>query len=306
MKECTNIYELLSAYFDGELTESEKRIVEEHIASCDECSAILEIYSEISNTTSASNVAVPEGLHIGVMNRIQHESIAANLVAPMVNDKEIKRLRFNTMLTRWVPVAACLAVVLAGWQLWSNWGNIFSADFAASAPEAEMAFADAAPEVATAADAGGYLWDAVAEEEADFFDDEDDSHRLRSEVGIYAAFDEFADEYAEVTQDAYDIESMHTFRAEVLVPDYGYGHVDFDAWLLVYSTTLVFRNAAAGTDYVIIAIAHDQVDILDADGNPISYADIQPGTTIEVTFYGELTLTEDTPVIIPMRIQVIE
>jgi len=270
MKECTSINELLSAYFDGELTESEKRIVEKHIASCDECSAVLDIYSEISNTTSSSSIAVPEGLHIGVMNRIQHENIAASPVAPVVKVKEKKRKRFNTVITRLVPIAACLAVVLAGWQLWGNWDSIFGADFAAEAPASEAV-------------AEGSLWDyALAEEEADFFDDDSDA-RLAVGVGIYATLDDLDDEDAEITQDATPM-NIYPFQAEVLEPIYGYDP-GFGTWLFISNTTSFGRHEIGGKHFVIIS---DFTEIFDADYNPISYTDILSGTIVEIHVYGEI------------------
>jgi len=281
MKECTNINELLSAYFDGELTESEKLKVEEHIASCDECSVILEIYREISNTTSVSNVVVPEGLHIGVMNRIQYESIEGRPATSEVKEKEKKRKRFNFMVTRLAPIAACLAVVLVAWQLWGNWDNLFVADFAAEAPAAAelLAFDDAAPAAAPEAIADEDFWgDAVAEEAEHFAEVEEDIYITRS--SLYAALDAIEDEDAEYENEM--VLGRYIFRAEVLDLDPYHYPMNYEAWILVTNTTYIWHLDIGGRFFVVI---NDDVDILDINSNPISYADIPTGAIVEVTFY---------------------
>ena len=134
MKKCTEITELLSAYADNELTGSDKRSVEEHLAACENCSALLEIYREISISVDESNTPVPDALRIGVMNRVRSETIPI-----ATEEKKKKWWQHQVLLTRLAPIAACLAVVLIVWQVGGNMTSVN--DYAA--PEAAPAGAPA-------------------------------------------------------------------------------------------------------------------------------------------------------------------
>ena len=167
MKNCTEINELLSAYADNELTESDKISVEEHLAACESCSALLEIYREISISAEESNVPVPDALRIGVMNRIRSEIIETEA------DKEPKKKKWwqhQVLLTRLAPVAACLAVVLLVWQFGGNMsegGGLFgrndsAAPQAMSVPDVQYDAAEApmaAPEPRQ-----DFAWDSEGDE----------------------------------------------------------------------------------------------------------------------------------------------
>jgi len=133
----------ISAYADGELNDSDKRQVDEHIAECESCSTLLDIYREISASVSESSKPVPEALRIGVMNRILYEDI------PVKVGVEKQRGRFHFALTRFAPVAACL---LVGLLLWQNWGDLFGGQNEILAPAAAPEPASA-PAPAPAADA---------------------------------------------------------------------------------------------------------------------------------------------------------
>ena len=161
MKNCVGVADFLCAYADNELPESHRQIVEDHISICENCSAILDIYREISVSVSETNVPVPEALRVGVMNRIQNERI------PQEIDNNRQRRQYKYILTRFAPIAACLVVGLVVWQFWGTlWGtnnegmriqsNAPPAPAAAPAPEAAMpapaAPADAAPEA---------MWDSL-------------------------------------------------------------------------------------------------------------------------------------------------
>jgi len=115
---CVAIAELLCAYADGELAESSRKTVENHLLVCDNCSAILRIYKEISSSVYDTNPPAPEALCVGVMNRIRSESIPR----PAVDTK--KRKTYFQILTRVVPVAACLVIGLLVWynrdMLWGG------------------------------------------------------------------------------------------------------------------------------------------------------------------------------------------
>jgi len=143
MKNCVGIADLLCAYADGELPESNKKIVEDHLAICENCSAILKMYSEISSSVSDTSVPAPDALRIGVMNRIQGEKISTE------DEKKYKWWHHKVILTRYAPIAACIVVMLIVWQYWGTMrdGNLASQDAArrtgsAGAPEAAGGAAD--------------------------------------------------------------------------------------------------------------------------------------------------------------------
>ena len=124
--------ELISAYADGELTEADKKQVEEHLSVCENCSAILDIYGEASNAVTESCLPAPEALLHGVMNEILGGGAADNSDAAeagaggvnriagtagaaetgTVTNSAVKRSMPRLILTRYVPIAACLALVL--------------------------------------------------------------------------------------------------------------------------------------------------------------------------------------------------
>jgi len=152
VKNCTEINELLSAYSDNELNGSDKLSVEEHLAACENCSALLEIYKEISISADESSVPVPDALRIGVMNRIRSESLSGENISPEIETKKKKWWQHQVLLTRLAPIAACLAVVLLVWQFG---GNMFSmndsaAPEAAGEPAAMSPAADSIPAPAAA------------------------------------------------------------------------------------------------------------------------------------------------------------
>ena len=130
---CIGIAELLCAYADGELEESKKYIVEDHLIICENCSAILKVYSEISSAIDETNISAPEALRTGVMNRIRSEETH-------IEEKTKKHRPYFFALTRFAPIAACL---LVGLLIWQPWGGNFrvsdSAEFPASAPMPQAA-----------------------------------------------------------------------------------------------------------------------------------------------------------------------
>ena len=130
---CIGVAELLCAYADGELEESKIHIVEDHLLICENCSAILKLYREISTAIDDTNVPAPEILRPGVMNRIQFEEIYSD------TEKTKKRNQYHFILTRFAPVAACLVVGLLLWQPWSNSLIIRSGDQAMPGGSAPMA-----------------------------------------------------------------------------------------------------------------------------------------------------------------------
>jgi len=98
---CENIKELLSAYADNELTDAQRNLVEEHLAGCADCRAILADYTEV---------------------RKQLLSLRETPPLPDVEEAtmtKIKMVRAPAKLRRWlrpalvgVPIIAILATVL--------------------------------------------------------------------------------------------------------------------------------------------------------------------------------------------------
>jgi len=211
---CVGLADLLCAYADGELAEDKKQIVEDHLAICENCSAVLKIYREISTSVNESNVPAPDALRIGVMNRIQSEEI------PRAADNRNRRGSYRFILTRYAPIAACLVVMLLVWQFWGNLRGspndagmpapadapIPMMDAAWPAPEAEAGMAAAPPAEAslqTAGDNGsGYPEEALDES----LDDADESpgsrmhpsNSLTAEEEVQIA-NYFNNAYAEIT-----------------------------------------------------------------------------------------------------------
>jgi len=125
--------EMISVYADGELKDPDTFQLEEHLGECDSCSALLEMYREISAAADEQSVDAPEALRIGVMNRIRNEEIfhtAGNVK---------RRKPLNIILMRYAPIAACLVVMLLVWQFRGDlWGARNDAMSPAAEPQAVM------------------------------------------------------------------------------------------------------------------------------------------------------------------------
>ena len=106
MNNCAEFQELISAYADGELTEDQRRRVVEHLSVCDRCSALIALYREISIAMTESCVPAPEELRSRVMENIVNGGAAGEKGGN-------KRQRIGRIvLTRYLPMAACLALLL--------------------------------------------------------------------------------------------------------------------------------------------------------------------------------------------------
>jgi len=130
----------LCAYADGELNDSSKQLVEDHLVICENCSAILKMYKEISDSVSDTNVPAPDALCIGVMNRLKDEETPRTVAVTK------RRKTYQYMLTRYAPVAACLLVVLLVWQFWTPISSVMPGMQRDGA--ATMAPQESAPEAA--------------------------------------------------------------------------------------------------------------------------------------------------------------
>ena len=111
---CVGLADLLCAYADGELNDANKQLVEDHLAICDNCTSILKVYREISTSINDTSIEPPTALVKGVMDRVMEESV------PRVEKETVERKRNKLILTRYLPVAACLVAMLLVWQFWGN------------------------------------------------------------------------------------------------------------------------------------------------------------------------------------------
>ena len=165
MNNCLEYLELISAYIDSELSETDKLRLDAHLQSCANCFSILEAYRGISVAVGESCVPAPESLRTGVMEKIagiDTARISANM-------KKFKLV--NVILTRYLPVAACLAFLLLTVPrlLFKSSEPMNMSD---SAAMSYMTGAGAAPGMANeapqaSADMENFLGSNVAEEDRD-------------------------------------------------------------------------------------------------------------------------------------------
>ena len=132
MKKCEEFAPLLSAYFDGELTEEESAAVRAHLSECEDCRARLDEYVQLTGEMLAlGEEDVPAGFTEGVMAAVRAEKAAKK---PQTKKRSAWR--------RWMPMAACAAIVaLAAMKQEAN----DAAPAAPAAQEDQAMFSMAAP-----------------------------------------------------------------------------------------------------------------------------------------------------------------
>lgn len=137
MKTCEEFAPLLSAYFDGELTERECAEVRAHLENCETCRVRLAEYAAVRSEmlTVFAEEEVPEGFAEGVMAAVRAEKAAA---AP----KKAKKRTWK----RYLPIAACAAIVLLSASLFPQMSGL---DGAKSADTAAPMMAQNASESAS-------------------------------------------------------------------------------------------------------------------------------------------------------------
>ena len=217
MRNCTELMEQLSAYADGELTGSDKELMEDHLRSCENCAALLGLYREMSAAIGDSCVSAPEALYAGVMNEIltgeavgsgdatvseDSEAVGsgdatvsedsenadeagatvieagnaadadvteandATSAAGAADDAEIARKRkaLRVILTRYVPIAACLAVALLVLPRFLSLNKTARNDYAmpAGGASSELAFQVDDADGTSGAPSGSYAGNGTA------------------------------------------------------------------------------------------------------------------------------------------------
>lgn len=249
MKQCSDYLEQISAYADGELSSvSEARDVELHLAVCKSCSAFYAFSREISKATTEALVEPPSELASRVMNQVMIEPAPGRQAptedvadygqgasakytgsregraAPSRQNKAKSR-NLRLVMSRIVPIAACLVLIMLVWQFGGGFGLIAQDDNMA-APEPAAAPADEA-----LANMSTYIWADEPEEESEAdiaggviehpVDDTDDVMLAHRDGEAEQQMAEAAD--APDTDYSYDIDIYPHSRGEHPYPVFGYG-----------------------------------------------------------------------------------
>lgn len=112
MQACHEITELLSASLDGQLSEYEQAMLNEHLKQCPACSALFdELQSLHQAAAQLEDIPAPEGFAKQVMDRIAADPAQdkAGSVIPFPAKKSIYR-----SWKKWAVSAAALAIVILG------------------------------------------------------------------------------------------------------------------------------------------------------------------------------------------------
>ena len=154
MNSCEKIQEMISAMLDGELTKEEKAIVQEHIASCNECAAMYEDFAALSEELSDNLRNTPANLHEHIMDGIK---------AQIKPKKPI-----HVLMRPYMAAAACL-IIVAGVALAAQAGKLGADSTFSSNSKMSLAETAAAPmalaEPAAPADPESYIMEDAATEE---------------------------------------------------------------------------------------------------------------------------------------------
>ncbi len=111
MDNCKQIEKLLSAYADGELNERQKALVEQHVANCPHCAALLDEYLALNAAIADCAFKAPEGFAERVLQAVEKEQ-----QAPVI--KQGRGVRFGKVAP-WIGIgaAALLCVSIASSSL---------------------------------------------------------------------------------------------------------------------------------------------------------------------------------------------
>ena len=144
--------QLVSNSLDGTLTDSEREKLEEHLVECPSCAALKQDLEQM-RAWFAEEADVPEGLHEGIMQKLEQET-KLRVVQP---EKPVRRMPVFTM----VAAAAVVVLVVLGGGLMPAFSTVDStgganttaaSDGAAAADTAGQAVADAAEDAGLTAD----------------------------------------------------------------------------------------------------------------------------------------------------------
>ncbi len=119
---CAECRELLVAYFEGLLDESQERAVEEHLKDCEACRAELKELQTLRQSLVRSARATAEtDLEERVMNRIiQEQSERLQSAQRATAGLRIRRLIMKSSIAKIAVAAAIVVVAVAAWSLWTG------------------------------------------------------------------------------------------------------------------------------------------------------------------------------------------
>ena len=115
---CSEIQDLLSAFYDGELSREVHTAVASHIGKCDECAAELASFKQLSSM--AASLDAPE-TPTSVWSAVEQEldkakvEIASSATTPSINRRKV--------LTYVAALAATLLIGFVGLELWMHSGH---------------------------------------------------------------------------------------------------------------------------------------------------------------------------------------
>ena len=126
MNHCTEYEMLINAYLDDELSMSDKMLVQEHLKICRDCAALFIAYREMSSLIKQSSSRAPQSLRNNVMKIIEGSgtqgdgSTVSSLQSTQKSRSRKARTQQNRppvfskrmILTRYAPIAACLAIAI--------------------------------------------------------------------------------------------------------------------------------------------------------------------------------------------------
>lgn len=124
--------QLCSNSVDGTLTDSEREKLEEHLAECPSCAALLRDLKEM-RALFGQEAEVPDGLHDGIMDKLRQET-KLHVVQP---EKPVRRMPVFTM----VGVAAAVVLVVLGGGLMPSFSTVGSGSSGAAADAGDTAAA---------------------------------------------------------------------------------------------------------------------------------------------------------------------
>lgn len=109
MNNCNEYIDMISAYADGELSESDLIKVEEHIGICGQCAALLDTYLEITAAINENAETAPEQLLTNVMSEISAVTYERKKKSPLIRYMPV-----------YMPLAACIVAAFLVWGVYEN------------------------------------------------------------------------------------------------------------------------------------------------------------------------------------------
>ncbi len=107
MHDCRDMEQLLAAYADGELNKAEAERVEQHMANCQHCAALLDDYLALNEALASCAVKAPEGFADRVMDAVEKEKTAT----PKVVGRGVRLGRIAPFVGVAAAAVICISVV---------------------------------------------------------------------------------------------------------------------------------------------------------------------------------------------------